>query len=611
MFKKTSQSFLVLMCIALTVACAGAEESVTKDKPNILWIVSEDNSPFLGCYGDAQATTPHLDALAKESLLYQNAFANAPVCAPARSMLLTGMYPASMGTLNMRSRYAIPKMIRTYPDYLQSAGYYCTNNSKTDYNIDMNDKKIWDAHGGKVSYKKRKPGQPFFHVHNTGTSHESSIFDSKFKDRKLIHDPKKMKLAPYHPDTSEVRKDYARYYDNITRMDAEIGKVLAKLKKNGEDENTIVFYYADHGGVLARSKRFLYDSGTRVPLIIRFPKKFKHLAPKSAGSATDRIVTFVDFVPTLLSLAGVKIPEYIQGEAFLGAQKVKEREYAYLQRARMDERFEMQRAVRDKNFKYIKNFMPHRIYGQHLNYLWNARNTRSWEAEYKAGRCDKAQSIFWETKTPEELYDIRKDPHEVNNLAHLPEHRKTLERMRLANRKWMLQYKDAIIIPEGQLIERTKGTTAYELVRSDKLPHEFIVLMADKAGQANPANLKILIQGLKHNDEAVRYWAATGCAILKGKAITAKDELLRLLKDKDAHVRMAAAEALTFMSEEAKAMKVFEKEANSSNSKTSLYALNLLDMQGEASKAVFARFKKDVKKFDKYVQRVILDYGNH
>jgi arylsulfatase A-like enzyme len=509
----------------------------TVKPPNILWIVSEDNSPFLGCYGDTFATTPNLDALAAESVVFDHAFANAPVCAPTRFTIVTGMYACTMGTHNMRSRYDIPDFVKPYPHYLRGAGYYCTNPGKTDYNFKTTDKSHWDS----GTYKDRPAGQPFFHVFNTGISHESSIHK---RQDPIRHDYLTVPLPPYHPDTVEIRKDWAQYYDKIEDMDTKVGEVVAELEAEGLAEDTIVFYYSDHGGVLCRSKRFVYETGTHVPMMIRFPKKYQHLAPSGPGTRTDRIVCFVDLAPTILSLAGIRIPEYMQGEAFLGDQQKAPREYAYLFRNRMDEVTDMMRAVRDKKFRYIRNYMPHRIYGQHLNYLWKAANTQSWEQEYLAGRCDAIQSIFWETKPPEELYDVEADPWEVNNLASDPQYANTLSRMRAETSRWVHKNKDAGFLPEQEMVDRSAGTTIYDLIRQPDFPIERIIDTAEMASMRDANNLAELINRLGDGENVVRYWAAIGCSVLGPAAQPAKVTLLTMQSDPSADVQSAVEEAL-------------------------------------------------------------------
>jgi N-sulfoglucosamine sulfohydrolase len=266
---------------------SGCQEPRPAELPNILWITSEDNSPFAGCYGDTFATTPNMDKLAADGFLYTHAFANAPVCAPARNTILTGVYASSGGHSHMRSQYPKSDLVQPYPVYLREAGYYCTNNVKEDYNLPGHQTKgIWDESSRTAHYKNRQPGQPFFAVFNSTLSHESSIHRRTPLDQ-LRHDPAKVTLPPYHPDTPDMRHDWAQYYDKIEDMDAWIGTILKELDESGEAENTIVFYYGDHGGVLARSKRFLYNTGTKVPFIVRIPEKYKYLLPpenRAAGS---------------------------------------------------------------------------------------------------------------------------------------------------------------------------------------------------------------------------------------------------------------------------------------------------------------------------------------
>ena len=283
-------------------------DSKTQKKPNILWLVSEDNSPWLGCYGDDYADTPSLDKLAKEGIVFTNAFANAPVCAAARSTIHTGMYASSLGTQHMRSANPMPGYVRFFTEYLRQAGYFCTNCFKTDYNTTGTPKQAWDENGFSASWKHAK-GKPFFSFVNYMVSHESSMH----KKSKLSHDPTDAALAPYHPDTPEIKHDYAQYYDMITKMDEQAGKEIEKVKKAGLWDDTIVFYFSDHGGVMPRSKRFVYDSGMKVPMIVRFPEKYQHLAPYKPGEETDRIVSFVDLAPTILSIAGIPSPDYMQG----------------------------------------------------------------------------------------------------------------------------------------------------------------------------------------------------------------------------------------------------------------------------------------------------------
>ncbi|MBN1765604.1 MAG: sulfatase-like hydrolase/transferase [Sedimentisphaerales bacterium] len=568
-----------LQVAGLSLSRAWGADAKSQERPNILWIVSEDNSTYLGCYGDSYATTDHLDKFSTEGVLYENAFANVPVCAPARSTIISGMYAASLGTHQMRSFNQIPSFVRFFPQYLRDAGYYCTNNAKEDYNMPKPDG-AWDESSNQAHYKNRAPGQPFFAIFNIFTSHESSIHESL---EHLDHDPAKVTLPPYHPDTPEIRHDWAQYYDKIQKMDQQAGAFLTELEQAGLADDTIVFYYSDHGGVLPRSKRYLYDSGTHVPFIIRFPPRFRHLAPGEPGSRTDRLVSFVDLAPTILSLAGLQPPATMQGEAFLGPYQQPPREYVYFTRDRMDERYDLMRSIRDKRFRYTRNFMPHRIYFQHLQYLWRAPAMRSWQQQYQQGKCNPIQSAYWQPKPPEELYDTLNDPYEVKNLAADPAYQKDLQRMRNALMTWLGQIRDTGFIPEGIMLDRIKDRTAFELVREKEFPLEKIIATADLAAQADSKNLPALQVGLSDNDPSVRYWAATGCTILGSAAQPAIPQLTDCLKDPCATVRIAAAEALITIDQNESALDVITSELTNPNSKTALLAANVLDAIGPAA----------------------------
>lgn len=553
------------------------------DRPNILWIVSEDNSPFLGCYGDTYATTPRLDGLASEGVLYERAFSNAPVCAPSRSTLITGVFATSMGTENMRSQYPIPDLIRLFPEYLRKAGYYTTNNAKTDYNFLPLDKRMeaaWDESSKKATYKNRKPGQPFFAVFNTSISHESSIHTPLDT---LLHDPEKAPLPPYHPPTVEMKRDWAQYYDRVTMMDKWVGDILDELAREGLEDNTIVFYFSDHGGVLGRSKRFLYESGLRVPLIIRFPKKYQHLAPGAPGTREGRLVSFVDFAPTVLALAGIPIPAYMQGKPFLGEAPAKPAEYVFSFRGRMDERMDLSRSVRDTTFRYICNFMPHKIYGQYLEYLWRAPSMQSWEKAYKKTQVDPFQAAFWNPKPFEELYDTKSDPDNVHNLARDPAYRSVLERMRQALSDWIIASNDAGFVPEPMVSVIVETRPMYEYAQSKMYPLDRIAETARIAAAGHTGSLDVLISRLNDSNPVVRYWAATGCRILEEAATPAKPMLLNLLNDSNAALRIAAAEALYYLGEADLAVEVLIESIQADNVMARVQALNVLQTLGSAS----------------------------
>lgn len=531
--------------VALTVLFPLKSQSQQKELPNIIWITSEDNSDyFIGCYGNSFATTPNLDQLASEGFLYSRAYANCPVCSPARNTIISGIYAASNGNEQMRSTYAMTEVAKLYPEYLREAGYYCTNNYKTDYNYDGDYNVIWDECSTKADYSKRKEGQPFFAVFNLMTTHESMIH-RQIPTEELKHDPDMVVLPPYHPDTPEMRHDWAQYFDRNEQMDAQVGELLKQLEESGQAENTIVFYYGDHGGALARSKRFIYETGTKIPFIIRIPEKYKYLYPAvKPGDKVDRLVSFVDLVPTLLSIVGIPIPEYLQGDAFLGDQKTAEPEYLFMTRQRMDERYDMVRAVRDKQYRYIRNYMPFRITMQHLDYLFQAPSAQSWEDEFKAGRTNEVQSRFFLEKPVEELYDTENDPWEINNLAGDPRYADVLDRMREAETTLMREIRDAGVVPETEYLDFSGDKSLYDYLQSDSCPYDEMLNAAQLATSAGAGDIDAFTRYLENDNSAIRYWGAVGLLIHRENAVPAMGALEKAANDESGAVATMAAETL-------------------------------------------------------------------
>ncbi len=591
--------YLLLFIFPFLCSCSAEQDDLPL--PNILWITSEDNSPFLGCYGDSFATTPNLDRLAARSFLYTHAYANAPVCAPARNTIITGLYANSGGHENMRSFYRKADLVKLYPHYLKEAGYYCTNNQKEDFNIDPDQTKgVWDALGKKAHYKDRPAGKPFFAIFNSGISHESSLHTA-VPDDALRHRPENVTLPPYHPDTPEMRHDWAQYYDKIEDMDTWVGTILQELEESGEAENTLIFYYGDHGGVLARSKRYLYESGTRVPFIVHIPEKYKHLYPTAhPGDKVSRIISFVDLVPTLLSLTGIKIPDYLQGRAFLGEQQTAGPEYAFMFRGRMDERYDLSRAVRDSTYRYIRNYMPHRIYAQAINYLFRAPSIRSWENVCKAGKCNDVQRVFWNTKPSEELYDTENDPWEINNLANNPHYKDVLERMRKANQDWILAIKDAGFIPEATLVDHTETIAPYDYMRSGKVVIEDILKAAEYATSTNP-DPNILTGYLTSEDPSVRYWGATGLLLAGEKAAPFTEQIKAAANDPSENVLLVASETLYRLGETGAGRASLMKALKSSNSFARTHAMNVIDYVDDNSPEIKKAVIEVVKSAGKFL----------
>jgi len=430
-------------------------------RPNILWITCEDIGPALGCYGDSAANTPNLDKLAWEGIMFTNAFSVAGVCAPSRHALITGMYPISTGGHHMRT---IDNLIEDVPDYgvvlppevkcfselLRAAGYYCTNNQKTDYQFHA-PVTAWDESDFDAHWRKRPAGKPFFSVINFMTTHESRIWTQRWEP--LLVDETKVHIPPYFPEHPVIRRDVARKYSNIAEMDRQVEIILEQLEADGLLDSTIIFFYSDNGGMLPREKRELYDTGLRIPLLIRFPKK------AMAGTVTDELVSFVDFAPTVLSLTGVKIPSYMQGQAFLGTQKAKEpREYIYGARDRMDTEYDMVRAVRDKRFKYLRNYFPELPFVQNIEYRKQMPMMQVLYDMEEKGIYDGIQKLWWrKTKPVEEIYDTWKDPWELNNLANESGYAEKLGEMRNALASWQNTYGDKGFIPEKEMVKEMWG----------------------------------------------------------------------------------------------------------------------------------------------------------
>lgn len=447
---------------SLVAGTAGPERL----RSNVLWISAEDISPTLGCYGDRYATTPNLDKFAAQGVRYENAFTHAPVCAPARSGLITGMYPTTIGTTWMRCRGVPPPEARCFPEYLRAAGYFCTNNSKTDYQFAA-PRSAWDINGRSGHWRKRPDkSQPFFAVFNLGVTHESST--RRWTPGKQTHDPAKAPLPPYYPDTPTVRQNIACYYDKMSQLDGQVQRILDELADDGLADDTIVWFWGDHGWGLTRGKRWIYDSGIRVPLIVRVPTKLRKWAgagdPKSVapGTVAAEFARFIDFAPTMLSLAGVPVPKQMQGRAFLGPQKGPEPYYIYAARDRMDETYDCIRCLRDKRFKLIRNFMPYVTRGQHINYMDRTPILQEMRRLHAAGKLKPgAQMQFFEpTKPVHELYDVTADPYEVHNLAAQPKYKDVVQRMEKALFAKMKEIGDVGLIPEPDFEEMKGGGRA-------------------------------------------------------------------------------------------------------------------------------------------------------
>ncbi len=560
-----------------------AEAKSATSRPNILWLTLEDVNCHFGCYGDSYATTPNIDRLAREGIRYTNAIAGASVCTPCRSTLITGMYAVTLGSQHLRSPIRLPKEVQCFPELLRQAGYYCTNNVKQDYNFEC-PPGVWDESSPRAHWRNRPEGRPFFAVFNTMVTHQSRVRMSDEEFAKEIatlepvtrHDPATVPLPPYYPDTPGVRKEMARYYDMISAADKWIGKHLQDLAGAGLEEDTIVFVFGDNGAGLPRHKRALYDTGVRVPLLVRFPKKFAHLAPAPAGSVVSQVVSFVDFAPTVLRLAGVEPPELMQGQAFLGAAGAA-RPHAYLFRDRVDEVFELSRGVRDRQFKYIRNFMPHRPYMEISEYCEPAQMVRDLRRLAAEGRLSGPTALYLaQTKPIEELYDLENDPHELNNLAADTRYTDILQRMRQKLRNYVFSLRDTGFLPESDMFRRAGDQTIWEMAQDDeKYPLARIFEAADAVGHPEKSYQDFEVF-LADTDPAVRYWGVIGLMSMSELPQRAISRLHQLLDDNSPEVRIVSAEALCRFEKPEKAVPVLAKELRSSDPYVRLLAASTL-----------------------------------
>lgn len=590
----------LMLCLAFLTLVDDVDAAA--DRPNILWLSCEDISAHLHCYGYPNARTPNLDRLAEQGTRYTNAFVTAGVCAPCRSAIITSMYQTSLGTHHMRCRAQLPSHVKPFPTYVREAGYYCTNNSKEDYQF-KTPKGVWDESGGKADWKKRPDkDKPFFAVFNYTGCHESGIADkAKYESvtkglEKIDRSVAAQSLPPYYPDTPIVREDWGRYYDVITAMDRWVGEHLQALKDAGEADNTIVVYWSDHGVGLPRAKRWLYDSGMHVPLIVSIPEKYRVDGQGTPGTVSDQLVSLIDLGPTTLNLARAKIPEHVHGQAFLGPNMPAPREYVYGARDRMDERYDIIRATRDKRYKYIRNYESFKTFYQYMNTPEKGALMREIRRVQAAGTASEGVAKFLApNKAIEELYDTQNDPHEMNNLAADPKYKTILERMRKTHLAWVLETRDLGLVPEAEINDRQR-----------KLGSAWAILGGDQAGTLisrlrDAASLSLegadslpkMRKTLQDDDAAVRYWAAVGIGNLGTAGSAAKDDLTFALTDDSESVRVAAARALCRMNEPSEALRVLVAVLDDGTQWARVHAANVLDEIDDQARPVLDGMKQN------------------
>lgn len=530
--------------------CSRPETNTTL--PNIVWITSEDNSKhYLKLFDENGVSTPNIEALAERGIVFRHAFSNAPVCSVARSALISGCFGPRAGSQFHRKMIpvSLPDSLRMFPAYLRDAGYYTANNSKEDYNF-FKGADVWDESSGEASYRNRADGQPFFYVHNLGITHESGLHFSRPQMDSLSTDTglNTFRVQPNHPQTALFKFTNAYYRDRIQEMDRRVGELVARLKEDNLLDDTFIFYFGDHGGVLPSSKGYLYETGLHVPLVVYVPPKYQRLIDISPGTSVEGFVSFVDFGPTVLHLAGVTTPRQMDGSPFLGPgisrDQLGSRNLAFSYADRFDEKYDLVRAVRKGSFKYIRNYQPFNFDGLMNNYRYRMLAYRQWDSLYQAGALNQVQAAFFETKPPELLFDLDTDPYETKNLATDPQFSATLADLRSALNHWTSNLPDLSFYPEHYLIEQAfNDPVAFGREHQQEISR-YIEVANLSLSSFDQARAQINTS-LHSPDPWERYWAIITCSVFGSEAVELQSVLADISKeDQELINRVRAAEYL-------------------------------------------------------------------
>ena len=590
---------------------AKSDKPAPGEMPNILWFTSEDNFPIIGEYGDTLARTPTIDRLARQGVLFERAYCVSPVCGPSRFSILTGMHPAACGSSEDfgSTDEVLPRYIRGYPEYFKDLGYYTANNQKKNYNSQFDYvMDMWDESSTQAHWNKRAPGQPFFSVFNTFVTHESVLFAG---NKDLWGKPgsegpvtKEMvgrKIPPYLPDTDGVRQDFATFYNAMEHMDRELAFRLKELEDAGVADDTIVFYYSDNGGITPRGKRFCYDLGLRCALVVYVPPKWRHLSPYLPGTKVSEPVTFNDLMPTVLSMIGIEPPKHVHGRALFGPHRGEAKRYAMGGRDRMDERYDLTRTITDGRYRYIRNYNPHRPWGQHVEFMMQASSYQDWESLHLQGKLNAVQDRFWGQKPYEELYDVNTDPHMVDNLVGRQSGAAKLAELREALDAYMLEINDNGFIPEACAAEGYVNSRAPGVY-----PIKDAMAMAAKAASRDPNAMDDFLAGLKHENEIIRYWAAMGLLIAEDRA---KPHLAAMkavmLDDPSVATRIVLCEALVRQGDDHEALialgTIIDVEDDGPQR---LQALAAIEYCGEKARPILPAIHRSAKEDHRSVRKI-------
>jgi len=609
---KTKPIHLLLILLVIGTSCKhqGLSEHA---RPNIVCLIAEDISPALGCYGDPLARTPRIDALAAGGLVYDFALTTAPICAPSRSTLMSGLYATSLGTQHLRCEIPFPLDLRTLPELLAEAGYFTSNRDKSDYNFDPEGR--WEHWSSSLApWRFREEGQPFYSFINVGPSHEGSV-NSLGKYQEFTrdmnpedkHDPGQVNLPPYYPDSPQTRKIWAHYYDILSLLDKHVGLVLDSLEADGLLEETFVFFIADHGFGMPRFKRWLNISGMHVPLVVHVPENYRELVPGfEGGTRRKELVSFIDLVPTFLNLAGTALPPSLEGRPFMGKGQLEQRKLAFGARDRADDMFEMSRSVCDGRYMYIRHYMPHLPYIQE-GYIYSDEKEayRELRRLYREGECNELQASLWHPKPVEELYDLASDPLEEVNLAGDPAYARVKAELRTEMHAWMIAHRDLGLLPEAEYMRRAGEQSPYAYARhSGHYQVEALLEAAERVGMAGEEEL---LPHLDDPDSGVRYWTLMGLRQAEALSASGLMAVGKLLKDQAPSVQVAAADVLCHLGPSQEAIETLGTLVLDPEPRVALEAARCILLAGEAARPLIPvlyqaleNFRGDGSKHRKY-----------
>ena len=546
---------LFQLIYSLVIICSIADLAYPAEsakRPNFVFVVSEDNSiHYLSLYGNKLGITPNIEQLADNGLTFNHAFSCAPVCSVARTTLATAMHAPRVGfQYHRKSALAtLPSGVKPWSQVLRENGYYTSNNSKTDYNFKVDRKDAWDMSSNKATWRKRpNKAMPFFHMQSFAESHESRLhFPIKKMETPTKTSPNDVVLQPYFPDTPIMRYTKAQYYDQMRLIDNHVGRIIKQLKEDNLLEDTFVFYFGDHGGVMPRSKGYAYESGLHIPLVVRIPENFKHLIDHKRGTRTDGFVSFIDFGPTVLNLASIVPHKELDGQAFFGkdisATDLAKRDEVFGHADRFDEKFDMVRTYRKGKWKYIRNYQAYYADGLQNNYRYRQLAYDNWRNLYRADRLNPVQRQFFERRPVEQLFNLENDPHEINNLAADSDQAKRLTEMRRLLKNKMKSINDLSFYPENRMVTAALNDgVAFGQKHAKQLSR--LSDLADTALRPFDEAQQTLVKALESKSALRRYWALKVCSNFGKKAKPLTLNAMPLLKDNNLMVRVRAAEFL-------------------------------------------------------------------